>query len=212
MVVEVHTTDMASGTYEATHTRILESGKKMFLRNGYERTNLRDLCGEAGVTTGAFYRHFKDKEALFSALVEPAVKSIQDTYETAADECFHCLSMGNTEDISAETIEAFVRIIYAHFDEFKLLLCCADGTPYINFTDRLVERELQDTHRMYEFLDKKHIKYSRIDGKKLHMLIHSYFSCIFETVLHDYTQDETLEVVHTLAEFFSAGWRKVLRV
>ena len=83
------TTDMASGTYEATHTRILESGKKMFLRNGYERTNLRDLCGEAGVTTGAFYRHFKDKEALFSALVEPAVNSIQDKYETAADECFH---------------------------------------------------------------------------------------------------------------------------
>ena len=187
----------------------------MFLRNGYERTNLRDLCGEAGVTTGAFYRHFKDKEALFSALVEPAVKSIQDTYETAADECFHCLSMGNTEDIwaiSAETIEAFVRIVYTHFDEFKLLLCCADGTPYIDFTDRLVERELQNTHRMYEFLDTKHIKYSRIDGKKLHMLIHSYFSCIFETVLHDYTQDEALEVVHTLAEFFSAGWRKILRV
>ena len=187
---------MASGTYEATHTRILESGKEMFLRNGYERKNLRDLCGAAGVTTGAFYRHFKDKEALFSALVEPAVNSIQDKYETAADECFHCLSMGNTEDIwaiSAETIEAFVRIIYAHFDEFKLLLCCADGTPYIDFTDRLVERELQDTHRMY-------------------MLIHSYFSCIFETVLHDYTQDEALEVVHTLAEFFSAGWRKILQV
>ena len=209
------TTDMASGTYEATHTRILESGKKMFLLNGYERTNLRDLCGEAGVTTGAFYRHFKDKEALFSALVEPAVNSIQDKYETAADECFDCLSSENIEDIwaiSAETIEAFVRIVYAHFDEFKLLLCCADGTPYIDFTDRLVERELQNTHRMYEFLDKKHISYNRIDGKKLHMLIHSYFSCIFETVLHDYTQDEALEVVHTLAEFFSAGWRKVLRV
>ena len=96
MVVEVHTTDMASGTYEATHTRILESGKEMFLLNGYERTNLRDLCGEAGVTTGAFYRHFRDKEALFSALVEPAVKSIQDTYETAADECFHCLETRKT--------------------------------------------------------------------------------------------------------------------
>ena len=206
---------MASGTYEGTHTRILESGKEMFLRNGYERTNLRDLCEAAGVTTGAFYRHFKDKEALFSTLVEPAVKSIQDTYETAATECFNSLDTGNTENIwtiSEETIEAFVCIIYAHFDEFKLLLCCADGTHFIDFTDRLVERELQNTLRMYEFLDKKHIKYSRIDGKKLHMLIHSYFSCIFETVLHDYTQDEALEVVHTLAEFFSAGWRKILQV
>ena len=215
MFLEVPNTDMASGTYEATHTRILESDKEMFLRNDYERANLRDLCEDAGVTTGAFYRHFKDKEALFSALVEPAVKSIQDTYEAAADECFDCLSSENIEDIwtiSEETIEAFVRIVYAHFDEFKLLLCCADGTPYIDFTDRLVERELQNTLRMYEFLDTKHIKYSRIDGKKLHMLIHSYFSCIFETVLHDYTKGEALEVVHALAEFFSAGWRKILRV
>ena len=206
---------MASGTYEVTHTRILESGKEMFLRNGYERTNLRDLCEAAGVTTGAFYRHFKDKEALFSALMEPAVNSIHTKYEAAADECFDNLGAGNTEEIwavSAESVEAFIRIIYAHFDEFKLLLCCADGTRYVDFTDRLVERELQDTHRMYEFLDKKHIKYSRIDGKKLHMLIHSYFSCLFETVLHDYTQDEALEVVHTLAECVSAGGRKILQV
>ena len=215
MFLEVSNTDMAGGTYEVTHTRILESGKEMFLRNGYERTNLRDLCEDAGVTTGAFYRHFKDKEALFSALVEPAVNSIRAKYEAAADECFDNLGAGNMEEVwavSAEAVEAFIRIIYAHFDEFKLLLCCADGTPYIDFTDRLVERELQNTLRMYEFLDKKHISYNRIDGKKLHMLIHSYFSCIFETVLHDYTQDEALEVVHTLAEFFSAGWRKVLRV
>ena len=65
MVLEVHTTDMASGSYEVTHTKILESGKRMFLRNGYERTNLRDLCEDTGVTTGAFYRHFKDKEVQY---------------------------------------------------------------------------------------------------------------------------------------------------
>ena len=206
---------MAGGSYEVTHTKILESGKKMFLRNGYERTNLRDLCEDAGVTTGAFYRHFKDKEALFSALVEPAVNSVHVTYESAADECFDNLGAGNTEKalaVSTETVETFIRIIYAHFDEFKLLLCCADGTRYVDFTDRLVERELQNTIRMYEVLDKTNVKYSRIDGKKLHMLIHSYFSCIFETVLHDYTQTEALEAVHTLADFFSAGWRKVLQV
>ena len=65
MFLEGPNTDMASGSYEVTHTKILESGKKMFLRNGYKRTNLRDLCGEAGVTTGAFYRHFKDKEVQY---------------------------------------------------------------------------------------------------------------------------------------------------
>ena len=54
---------MANGSYEVTHQKILDSGKKLFLKNGYERTNLRELCKAAGVTTGAFYRHFEDKSA-----------------------------------------------------------------------------------------------------------------------------------------------------
>ena len=60
---------MAVGTYEITHKKILESGKKLFLENGYERTNLRELCKGAGITTGAFYRHFEDKEALLRILM-----------------------------------------------------------------------------------------------------------------------------------------------
>ena len=48
---------MSNGAYDITHKKILESGKELFLKNGYERTNLRELCKKAGVTTGAFYRH-----------------------------------------------------------------------------------------------------------------------------------------------------------
>lgn len=40
---------MAVGTYETTHEKILESGKQLFLKNGYERTNLRELCKGAGL-------------------------------------------------------------------------------------------------------------------------------------------------------------------
>ena len=31
----------------------------------------------------------------------------------------------------------------------------------------------------------------------------------FETVLHDYTKEEAIQTTHTLAEFITAGWRKV---
>ena len=46
-------------------------GDKLFLENGFERTNLRDLCAEAGITTGSFYRHFASKEDIFSYFVQP---------------------------------------------------------------------------------------------------------------------------------------------
>ena len=55
---------MANGDYEATHKKILDCGKNIFKTQGFEKANLRAICKSAGVTTGAFYGHFEDKEAL----------------------------------------------------------------------------------------------------------------------------------------------------
>lgn len=202
---------MAVGTYEITHEKILESGKKLFLENGYERTNLRELCKGAGITTGAFYRHFEDKAALFSALVEPVVTGLREKYDLAESKSTDYIVSDNMDDlwsISTETMAQFIDYIFAHFDSFKLLLHCADGTKYVNFTDWMVEREVADTFKMYETMEAKGIPFKRLTEKELHMLNHAYYSCIFETVLHDYQKDEALQCTHTLAEFFTAGWRK----
>ena len=56
---------MNTGTYAQTHETILKNGKELFLKEGFERANLREICRLSGVTTGGFYRHFKDKADLF---------------------------------------------------------------------------------------------------------------------------------------------------
>lgn len=67
--------------YELTHKKILDSGKLNFLSYGFERANLRKICKDAGVTTGAFYRHFEDKNELFNALVDPLVSMIVSNFQ-----------------------------------------------------------------------------------------------------------------------------------
>lgn len=201
---------MAVGTYEITHEKIMESGKQQFLENGYERTNLRDLCKLAGITTGAYYRHFENKEALFAALVEPAIAGLQEKYGEGEKKSFDYLSAANLDDlwdVSVETMAEFINYIFLHFDEFKLLLHCSDGTPYVAFTDWMVEREVKDTIRVYEALESKGIAFERLEVKELHMLNHAYYSCIFETILHDYSKNDALKCTETLAKFFTAGWR-----
>lgn len=206
---------MANGSYEVTHQKILDSGKKLFIKNGYERTNLRELCKAAGVTTGAFYRHFEDKSAIFSELVDEAAGGLLSKFDIAEDECFDYLDKGNTDEIwkvSSETVIEFIEYTYMHFDAFKLILCCSDGTKYSDYIDRLVERDLKSTYRMFEVLDKKGIPYYHATHNELHMILHAYYACLFETILHDFTKEAALESVHSLAEFFSAGWRKLLRI
>ena len=45
----------------------------MFAEHGYEAARLDDVAARAGVAKGTLYLYFKDKEALFEALVRSAV-------------------------------------------------------------------------------------------------------------------------------------------
>lgn len=45
-----------------TKERLLISAKKEFVEKGYLQASLRNICKNAGVTTGALYFFFQDKE------------------------------------------------------------------------------------------------------------------------------------------------------
>ena len=47
-----------------TRDKILNAALKLVRQKGFGATRIDDICGEAGVTKGAFFHHFKDKEAM----------------------------------------------------------------------------------------------------------------------------------------------------
>ena len=44
--------------------KLLEAAAKLIRTNGYSATSAHQLCGEAGVTRGAFFPHFASNAAL----------------------------------------------------------------------------------------------------------------------------------------------------
>ncbi|HAC31005.1 MAG TPA: TetR/AcrR family transcriptional regulator, partial [Treponema sp.] len=73
---------MAESSIE-TKNRLLESAKKEFLEKGFTAASLRTIAANAGVTTGAMYRHFKDKDAFFCALVDDAIETTKKAVSLA---------------------------------------------------------------------------------------------------------------------------------
>jgi TetR/AcrR family transcriptional regulator, acrAB operon repressor len=53
-----------------TRARIIDAAERAFFLRGATRTSLDDIAKEAGVTRGAVYGHFKNKEAVFHAMFE----------------------------------------------------------------------------------------------------------------------------------------------
>jgi AcrR family transcriptional regulator len=55
---------------ERSRGQILEAALKLFSHQGYRATATREIAEAAGVSTGAVYHQFRDKESLFRALLE----------------------------------------------------------------------------------------------------------------------------------------------
>ncbi|WP_367178621.1 helix-turn-helix domain-containing protein [Devosia sp.] len=55
---------------DATRRALIAAARRQFAENGYAATNTPAIAAEAGVTRGALYHHFADKQALFEAVVE----------------------------------------------------------------------------------------------------------------------------------------------
>jgi AcrR family transcriptional regulator len=59
--------------------RLLRSAQKCFAKYGYDATGVAKICEHAGLSKGAFYHHFKSKQALFLEMMDLWLK-ILDRY------------------------------------------------------------------------------------------------------------------------------------
>ena len=104
--------------------RVLACAKAEFLDKGYTDASLRTIAA-AGTSTNSIYVRFKDKEGLFSAIVEPVLSGMTERF-IKIQEGFHHLdraaqSTRVTEWEDGGTME-LVDYMYDHLDEFRLLL------------------------------------------------------------------------------------------
>ena len=62
---------------------ILAAARRAFARHGYEGATVKVLEAETGLSRGAIFHHFRDKEALFLALAEDDAAAMSQTVASA---------------------------------------------------------------------------------------------------------------------------------
>src|SRR5215467_12076248 len=55
-----------TGHREQVRSRIVESARRLFNRNGFESVSIDSIMGQAGLTRGAFYAYFESKSDLYA--------------------------------------------------------------------------------------------------------------------------------------------------
>lgn len=200
---------------ESTHSKILAAAKQEFLQKGFLNASLRNIVKNAGVTTGACYRYYDSKEALFSALVDEQANYVLSLFNNTIDDFEKMPGEAQTEqmlDVSGDCTMQMLDYIYENIDTFKLLIECGEGTKYSDFIHQLVVREVESTYTYMETLGKMGHKVEPLNKKLIHMIASGLFTGIFETIVHDLPKKEAVEYVSQLRRFYSAGWSELLNI
>ena len=66
----MHTNRSVSFKMDNTKDFIIEEAFKLFLNRSYEAVSISDISNAIGLTKGALYHHFKNKEELFKSVVD----------------------------------------------------------------------------------------------------------------------------------------------
>lgn len=194
---------------------LLEAGKREFLERGFQGASMRSIAAAAGVTTGALYRYYTDKEALLDALVKEPADALEEKYREQqrlfAEQNLQSQLAGLPE-ISDESASWMMRYIYDHFDAFKLIVCCSTGTKYAYYLDTLIDIEAEAGRRLIDRMKEEGVPVRDMDDALIHILSSMLFNGMFETVRHDMPMEEAFSHMETLREFYSAGWFRILGI
>lgn len=191
--------------------RILNCAKEEFLSKPYEQVSLRDICRKAGVTTGAFYKRYENKEKLFEALVEPTlalVNKFSDNRESVSYSYMDNNELLTMWKLTPDTQADIINMLYDDYDGFRLLLCHAEGSKHSNFLHDFATDASDRSFRFIEEAYRRGIVSSLIDQEELHMLLTAYWSTMFEPLIHGLSREKALEHSKLVAALFN--WTDVL--
>ena len=200
----------------AEHLTTLESihraAKAEFLEKGFQSASLRNIVKTAGMTTGAFYGYYKSKVGLFEALVSEHYDFILNRFQAAQREFAalpHEQQPDHLSNISGLSMFDMLHSAYRHLDEFKLILCCSEGTRFAGLIDEMVEIEVEATHAYQKVLEELGRPSPRIDPRLEHILITGMFNAFFELVIHEMPLSDAENYLHEMRAFYTAGWMKI---
>lgn len=99
---------------ERTRAALIDAARALFITHGYADTSTPDIVSAAGVTRGALYHHFADKQALFRAVVEREARAVAEDIDRDAPDSLSprdALLQGSDAFLEAMSVAGRTRLL-----------------------------------------------------------------------------------------------------
>ena len=186
---------------------IIRAAREEFLTCGFQKASLHKIAENAGVTTGAIYTRYKNKDALFVSLLQGFMSELGETFQPAVLEYEKAGQLGTTDALlHAIDFEEriYLKLLTEHPDECTLFFSRSDGSSVETMLNTLMD---QKTGQTVEFFSRVYGKAPNADA--LRLLMGSQFWYFRQMLNARLDEREMLACLQTLLDFFNAGWRQL---
>lgn len=136
-----------NGTTVGDDTRgaLLDAGRRLFARRGFDGTSVRDLTREAGTNLGAVNYHFGSKRGLYEAVLEAGLSPLAARIEAVAE------GPGSPPERLDALIDALFDHLAGHPELPRLLLQeVTAGKPPPDVVVSIIRRNVANVGRILE--------------------------------------------------------------
>lgn len=181
---------------------LLASAKEQFLEKGYDKASLRTICAGAGVTTGALYFAFENKNALFETLVAPTMEKLDEISEQLQT----VLLENDGEGFNEQEFNDFMfQFLVENREDIQLLMARAEGSQYEGFN-----------RKIYAYVETLMTHYSsrvagvELDQDLIHILTNMYLAAISNLIARGGGSEHIKEMADDLRTVMESGFRALM--
>jgi AcrR family transcriptional regulator len=129
--------------------KIYSSAVEEFKQRGFKDASMRRIAKSSGMTVGNLYRYYKNKDALFDAVVENAYFDICSLIANHHDSS----DTQGIEDFLNGMADNIVELFMKYRDELIILIECSEGTKYENIKEKFIKMMEQEENKCHDLTE-----------------------------------------------------------
>ena len=186
---------------------IIQAAYSEFLAYGFQKASLHKIAEKAGVTTGAIYTRYKNKDALFASLLQDFFETMKTLFAPIAEEYEKAKCSAQPEDIlraiNAEE-QVYFRLLTEHHDDCTLFFCRSDGSSMETVLHKLMDQKAKQTVEFFS-----HIYGKAPNADAIRLLMGSQFWYFRQLLDQRMEEGRMLTCLQAVLDFTNAGWQQL---
>ena len=186
---------------------IIQAAYSEFLAYGFQKASLHKIAEKAGVTTGAIYTRYKNKDDLFASLIQDFLETMRTLLTPIAEEYEKAKHSAQPEDIlraiNAEE-QVYFRLLTDHYNDCTLFFCRSDGSSVETVLHELMNQKAEQTVKFFSEVYEK-----EPNADAIRLLMGSQFWHFRQLLDQHMEEGRMLTCLQAVLDFTNAGWRQL---